>query len=180
MALMEGSGAKRTAVYLERRALATQWLILAVLGFFLFQYGLQTYRVSQAVKIESIDVSNVHLITPQDVCPGDKVAVAFDVDVQGFGILVWDSSTQHKGQPATFSEAKRVPIDGPVTLNLVDEWYIPVVPEIMLEGRRQWVPGDYGRLVTVSASSSYISRFVEPRKFVVPFRLKPSCWGMGG
>lgn len=179
MALAEGSGALRSAKATERRAQFNQWIILAVLAFFLWQYAIQQYRISQAIKIESIEISNVRLISAADVCPGDKVTLTFDVDIQGFGIVIWDSSTQHDGRPATLSEAKRVLVDGPVTLNLVDEWYIPVVPDILVDGARQWIPGDYTRLVTVSASTSYVSRFVEPRKFELPIRIKPSC-GMGG
>lgn len=175
MALAEGSGAMRGAISTERRAQFNQWVILAVLGFFLWQYGLQQWRISQAMKIESIEVSNIQLATAPEVCPGDRVQINFDVDVQGFGIVIWDSSTQYKGQPATFSEAKRVPVDGPVTLKLPDEWNVPIIPELMLEGQRKWIPGEYGRLITVSASTSYVSRFVEPRKFIVPFRIKADC-----
>lgn len=175
MALAEGSGAMRSVVAQERRAQVNQWVILAVLAFFLWQYGVQQWRISQAIKIESIEVTNVRVLGSSEVCPGDRLSVAFDVDVKGFGIVIWDSSTQHDGQPATLSVAKRVPVDGPVTLNLVDEWNIPIIPEIMLEGERKWQPGNYVRLVTVSASTSYVSRFVEPRKFVVPFTIKASC-----
>lgn len=175
MTLGEGSGALRGAIRQERRAQLNQWIILGVLAFFLWQYAVQQYRISQAIKIESIEISNTRLISPPAVCPGDRVSVAFDVDVVGFGIVVWDASTQYGGQPATFSEAKRVPVDGPVTLNLTDEWNIPVVPEIALQGQHKWVPGHYERLVTVSASTSYVSRFVEPRKFIVEFEIKPSC-----
>lgn len=178
MALSEGSGALRSVKQTERRARINDFIILGVLGFFLWQYGVQQWRINQAIKIESITVSNQHLITPTEVCPGDRLSVAFDVDVQGFGIVIWDSSTQRAGQPATFSEAKRVPVDGPITLHLTDDWDVPLLPAIMLNGERKWLPGKYDRLVTVSASSSYVSRFVEPRKFTVEFRIKDKC-GMG-
>lgn len=178
MQVGEGSGALRSAKAQERRAQVNQWVILVVLGFFLWQYGVAQWRIAKAIKIESITVSNQRLLTAPEVCPGDRVSVAFDVDVQGFGIVIWDASTQSQKQPATLTEAKRVPVDGPVTMHLMDEWDVPLLSDIPLDGQRQWQPGQYERLITVSASTSYVSRFVEPQKFTIPFTIKAKC-GMG-
>lgn len=171
----EGSGALRKAIDSERRAQLNQYIILGVLAFFVGVYFFQWWRISQAIKIDRIAVSNVRLIGPSAVCPGDHLTTRYDLDVQGFGIIITDGATYRDGQPITYSQSQRVPADGPATLVLTDDWIVPPQPDMMVHGSREWLPGDYERLVTLAASSSWISRFVEPQRFTVPFQIKVGC-----
>lgn len=171
----EGSGDLRRVIATERRAQLNQYIIMAVALFFLATYGAQWWQIQQAIKIDSIAVSNVRVVGPSSLCPGDRLVVRFDLDVQGFGILISDGTTYYEGQPVTYSESRRIPGDGPAMLTLTDDWIVPAHPDMMIHGSRGWIPGEYERLVTLAPSSSWVSRFVEPQKFTVPITLAEDC-----
>lgn len=171
----EGSGALRKAIDSERRAQLNQYIILAVLAFFVGVYALQWWRINQAIKIDRIEVSNVRLIGPATLCPGEALTIRYNLDVKGFGIIITDGATYRDGAPITYSQSQRIPGDGPATLTLTDDWIIPPRPDMMIFGSREWVPGKYERLVTLAPSSSWVSRFVEPQRFTVPFEIGEGC-----
>lgn len=177
MAQIDSPGTLRKTRTVERRAKITEYLILAVLVFFLFQYGMQVYRVGQALKIDSITVSNPRVISPTNLCPGDELVVRYHLEVQGFGIVIADGATYFGGQPVTFSESKRIPpSNGPANLTLSHTWVVPERPDFMIHGAEKWLPGQYERQVTLAASTLWVSRFVDPKSFDVVFQIPASCF----
>jgi hypothetical protein len=171
----EGSGVLRKAIATERRAQVNQYVILAVLLFFVATYVYQWWRVSQAIKIDRIAVSNIRTISPSFLCPGDDLAIRYDLNVKGFGIIIADGAAYYAGQPVTYSDSRRIPSEGPATLTLTDEWRIPIQPDMSIAGAQTWIPGRYERLVTLAPSSSWVSGFVEPQRFTVPFTIREGC-----
>lgn len=173
MAQIDSAGAIRRTHATERRAKISEVLILGVLFFFLFQYGVQWYRISQALKIDGIKVSEPRVVSPTNLCPGDELIVRYALTVQGFGIVIADGATYFDGQPVTFSESERVPpSDGPTTIVLTHKWIVPDRPDFMIHGAEAWIPGQYTRQVTLAASTLWVSRFVDPQSFDVQFAIR--------
>lgn len=168
----------------QRRRL-TDYAAVALLVIVLAAWGLSLWRNRQVPRIESIQLvpGSVAVIGPAErlrpnhgleFCPGDEMTVRYQLDIDGEGTIYADDVAHRGDQTATFSLLWR-DIVNPGTRIYENTWKIPPRPDMPVDGQRRWLPGIYTRVISVAASNVYVSRYVPPATFDVPFRIAEGC-----
>lgn len=101
-----------------------------------------------------ISISNLHIVGESELCGGDWLIVAYDLYVNGTGVLVRDASTERVSPPRTviFSEPLRYSVTGPIREQVIRAWQVPREFLDFETGRMAPLPpGEYLRNVSVSS-----------------------------
>lgn len=162
-------------------------LILIILAL----VGIGYVRNDQVPKIESITLvpGSVVVFGPADgvapngrlqFCPGDTMTVRYDLVIEGEGAIYADDVAHYQNTTVKFSEIWRDVVKAG-TRTYDNEWRIPAQPDMAIDGAqgapREWVPGNYTRVISVAPSNLYISRYVPPATFEVAFTIAEGCGG---
>ena len=169
----------------QQRRKITDYAAVILLIMVLVAWGISIWRNNQVPKIESIALvpNSVVVIGPADsatpggkleFCPGDIMTVQFEVMIKGEGTIYADDAAHHQNHTVKFSDLWR-DIVQPGQRLYQDPWLIPDRPDMAIDGSREWVAGEYERVISVAASNIYISRYVPPATFPVPFYIAEDC-----
>lgn len=160
---------------IERRGHVLNVVLAALLIIIIVWASWASWRDRSQPKIVSIDISNVQIVGPTALCPGDRLTVLYQLAVDGQGTLMWDNGVYRGNQPAEFSDTKRLYVEGPATLDLHDVWQVPEFPDSANSSLPAWLPGQYRRYIAISASSTFTSRYTSPARLVAPFSIRATC-----
>lgn len=164
-----------------QRKRATDYAAAVLLIIVLAVWGSNSWRNGLVPKIESLALvpDSVVIIGPADsvalsgrleFCPGDPFTVRYQLAFEGEGTIYADDTAHYRNQTVKFSTLWR-DYAKPGTRIYENLWVIPPQPDTAIDGERQWVAGIYVRTISVAASNIYISRYVPPATFEVPFRI---------
>jgi hypothetical protein len=168
----------------RRRRLADYAAVMLLL-FIGALWGYNTWLTGHVPKIDSITLvpNSIVIHGPADriaaggrleFCPGDTMTVQFDLVFEGEGSVYADDAVHHANHTVKFSDLWRDTVRSG-TRTYQDPWLIPAQPETAIDGKREWVAGEYERTISVAASNIYISRYVPPATFTVNFRISQDC-----
>lgn len=160
----------------------------AAAALFVLVVGLIVYsgwRNGQVPKIESVALvpNSIVMIGPADgvnengrleFCPGDLFTVRYALAIEGDGVIYADDAAHFQNQTVKFSALWRDIVETSTRM-YENAWLIPARPDMAIDGERAWVAGQYTRVISVAASNIYISRYVPPVTFEVPFRIGEDC-----
>lgn len=168
----------------QRRRI-TDYSALALLIIVLVAWGFSSWRNGQVPKIESLALvpGSIVIIGPaesiaangdMEFCPGDIFTVRYQIAIEGEGVIYADDAAHFHNQTVKFSSLWRDIVETS-TRTYDNPWQIPARPEMAIDSQREWIPGDYVRSISVSASNIYISRYVLPATFEIPFTIAANC-----
>lgn len=168
-----------------QRRKVTDYAAVVLLAIVLVAWGYSIWRSNQVPKIESITIipNSVVVIGPAggvnasgklEFCPGDTMTVQFEIAIEGEGTIYADDAVHHRNHTVKYSDLWRDIVTSG-TRSYQDPWTIPAQPEMMIDGGRAWVAGEYTRVLSIAASNIYVSRYVPPATFRVPFTMGEGC-----
>lgn len=168
----------------QRRRI-TDYAALILLLIVLVAWGYSTWQNNQVPKITSISLvpDSIVVIGPQDsvsasgameFCPGDVMTVRYQLAIEGEGVIYADDTAHFGNQTVKFSTLWR-DYAKPSMRSYENPWVIPPQPDMPVDGKREWIAGEYQRTISVAASNIYISRYVRPATFAVLFRIGEHC-----
>lgn len=167
----------------------TDYAAVVLLLIVLALWGYSAWQNSYVPKITSITLveGSIVVIGPEEsvnergvmaFCPGDTMIVQFELQFQGEGTIYADDAAHYQNHTVKFSDLWRDIVETG-TRTYQDPWMIPPRPDMAIDGAqgapREWVAGSYTRVISVAASNIYISRYVPPATFEVPFRIAEDC-----
>ena len=163
----------------DRRTHAINSILAILLAIILIWAAWAAWRNARQPKIEAITIvtDSVRVLSASDLCPGESLQIGYSVEIDGLGIVIFDDSIQHRDYAVKFSNPRRVIVQGPVTFSMEYEWTIPPRPDMMIDDKHKWAPGNYERFIAIGASNSYISRYVQPAILKIPFEIRSDCDG---
>lgn len=167
-----------------QRRRVTDYAGVLVLLLIIAWLAYSTWRNNQIPKIESIALvpGSVVVIGPaeravpggMEFCPGDNMIVRYQLAIVGEGVIYADDAAHRGNQTVKFSTLWRDIVE-PGLRTYENPWPIPAQPDMAIDGQRRWVTGSYTRVISVAASNIYISRYVPPATFEVPFKIGSDC-----
>lgn len=168
-----------------QRRRVTDYAAVLLLVIALGWWGYITWLNRQVPKIVSIELvpNSIMVIGPSnrvmtdgrlEFCPGDTMTVRYQITIDGNGVIFADDAAHHQNHTVKFSSTWRDIVD-PGTRMYDNDWTIPPQPDMAIDGARAWLPGQYMRVISVAASNIYISRYVPPATFEVPFYISEDC-----
>lgn len=134
-----------------QRTLVALFLFLVILPFF---WGL--VKDAQNSIIKRIEITNMELITPSEVCPGDKLVFTYDLKVRGEGKLILDMTVWRVEPPKTiiFSDNRRFILGSALEHSLQETWLVPNSFFNYDIGEVEEIPpGLYRRYISISSPS---------------------------
>lgn len=153
-----------------RRSFIALVIIMLVLNSALYWLYLNP-RASRSL----LTISDIRVIGPTDLCPGEFLVFSFDMIVEAEGVYELDMSVFRTSPPPTiavFSERKTFVIGSPRAFTVTRHWQIPdaYVDEDTDESV-QFVAGSYERDIAVSTTS----RNTFPSTRILPFTIREDC-----
>lgn len=134
-----------------------------------------TWWVGRAYpSISTIEIENVQVIGPTDLCPGEVLTFAYDFHASGSGVLIRDATARYVEPPKTviFSNSRRFIQDGPIDEHVIEAWHVPATYLDPETDEAAPVPvGRYYRHFAVSSPS----RSTVIAIATVPFTVKPQA-----
>lgn len=134
----------------------TQWALLAVLIMISISVVLSILFNVFGKEIKSVEISNVRIVGPSELCPGDKLIIAFNLHADGTGKLVEDATVWVEVPPKTviYSETKPLLVDGLLEQEQTIAWEVPetyINPADLEESPLP--PGQYKRIFAISSET---------------------------
>lgn len=168
-----------------RQRRMTDYAVGLVLLLLLGWGAYSSWRSGQVPQIESLALvpGSVRVIGPAErvavgggieFCPGDTMTAQYELVIDGEGTIYADDAAHHNNNTVKFSDLWR-DIVTPGTRTYQDAWLIPAQPDMAIDGQRRWVGGYYVRVFSIAASNVYVSRYVPPATFEVPFKIAEGC-----
>lgn len=168
----------------QRRRI-TDYVAVLLLVIVLAWWGYSSWLNRQVPKVTAINLvpNSILVIGPAnrvmpdghlEFCPGDTMTVRYQIAIDGSGVIFADDAAHHQNHTVKFSSTWRDIVDAGTRM-YDNDWVIPQRPDMAIDGQRMWVPGRYTRVISVTASNIYISRYVPPATFEVPFYISEEC-----
>ena len=165
----------------QRRRI-TDYAGVALLIIFVAAWGWSIWRNNQVPQITSIALvpNSVMIIGPADsvnqsgdmeFCPGDMMTVRYALAIEGEGVIYADDSVDYQDNTVKFSSVWRAYAKEGIR-TYENPWQIPARPEMSIDGRREWMAGEYVRIISIAPSNIYISRYVPAETFEIRFTMK--------
>lgn len=157
---------------LERRLTILGWLVA---GSFLFIIAVPFYfsyinSTNQAL-VQELRVTDIELVTPYKVCPGDPVTLRFNFLGRGSGIVNQDTTWYRVSPPETIisSDLVRYILPGNINRTLYRTWFFPRTYYSQRTGQMIPVgPGIYKRYFAFSSPTRSIITEIDNVEVVVP------------
>lgn len=107
-------------------------------------------------EIKRIEISNVHVVGPSALCPGEKLTIAYNLHADGTGKLVEDATVWVESPPKTviYSATRPLLVDGLLEQEQTIAWPVPVTyvnPADLEEAPLP--PGEYKRIFSISSAT---------------------------
>lgn len=106
--------------------------------------------------VNTVEVENMRMISPPELCAGDQLIIEYDFHAQGAGVLIRDFSLWLTTPPKTmiYSTSRRFILDGPTDQHLREAWTIPATFfNYETESNEPIPPGAYRRYMAISSPS---------------------------
>lgn len=156
---------------LERRSYWVQIAFtLALLFVIAAPFLLAWWINSNPNLIHELKASNMRVIGPSDLCPGDNLTVGFDFTGKGHGLVIEDATFYRVTPPATIitSQSQRYILAQDSQRSVTRVWRVPRTYVDEATGKTAPLePGNYRRLYALSAPSRGAIVDVESVDFTV-------------
>lgn len=134
----------------------TRWTLLAILVIIVGTWILLFLLNLFGKEIKNIEISNVRIVGPSALCPGEKLTIAFNLHADGTGKLVEDGTIWIEVPPKTviYSETKPLLVDGLLEQEQTIAWLVPetyINPADLAE--LPLPAGEYKRIFAISSAT---------------------------
>lgn len=143
---------------LRQRLSRLNIILIAMFATILIVPAVGSWWIARQLPIvNTVDISDVMLISDSVLCPNDPVVFSYHFNAKGTGVLVRDKVLWRRTPPPKtliFSTTRRFILSDPVDQRLTEAWHIPeryINPETDLE--EDLPPGDYRLIFSISSPS---------------------------
>lgn len=147
------------------------WFVFAVIVFSLTNTFLYYLFLNPRTPSSLLEISEIRVTGPVDLCPGEYLDYSFDMVVKEAGVYGLDISvfrTSPLPMIAVFSESQFFVIGSPRTFPVTRHWQIPERYEDKVTKENiEFIPGDYERSIAVGTTSSSTHPSTETLKFSI-------------
>lgn len=115
-----------------------------------------------------LEVSDIVLLSPSEVCPGDVMRFQYTFTAHQPGVLSINATVRIAGGATLVSLPRReVIVEQPMTLTVEQVWEVPTFFDSVSGGRRGWNEGDYVRIVAFTSIGEERTPVIRQTEFAI-------------
>ena len=136
------------------RVKVTQRYLRGILLLILVIFLWSVWRSTQISAVHVVEIDEVQILTPTELCYGEKLVFSYNLHIRGDGVLTRDLTTWNIDPPRTvvYSNARRFIIEEPLDQHLIESYVIPVHYFNHETGLQEVLPpGNYRRYMAITS-----------------------------
>jgi hypothetical protein len=139
----------------EQRARVMQWLLMATILVFLGTWIWGIVWTYNQPRVRNMTISDARVVGETNICPGERLIVAYQFHAEGSGLLDVDNSLWSVDPPPrtiVYSASRRFVLAETIDQEMIEAWAVPTHYVDFATGNEVPLqPGTYRRDIAISA-----------------------------